>query len=266
MFPEPCDQLRAYTLGQLQRAITCLTWRGSRAHQGVHQARKSMRRVRACLALGKSALGAGANMLDRELSKICDGLSAVRDAQARVESLDRLLTGNAESEIRSCLVSAKRLAMKARADAMRNEQADDPYFLTRRERLQVLIAAIPVLPWNHINVNALTDAVQCTLQACDQAAETALKRGREKDWHRLRRRRRRMAQQQTALEQSAIVLPKLEIPDRKLGELLGQAQDLSVLREFFRKHPGLSPENGRQLLAFLKDEFTHLSEEAMASG
>ena len=183
-----------------------------------------------------------------------------------MESLDRLLTGNVESEIRSCLVSAKRLAMSARVDCMRQEQAGDPYFLTRRERLQVLIAAIPVLPWNHINANTLIDAMQCTQQACDQAAETALRRGGEKDWHRLRRRRRRMAQQHTALEQCAIVLPKLEIPDRKLGELLGHAQDLAVLREFFRKHPGLSPENRRQLLAFLKDEFTHLSVEAMASG
>lgn len=265
MSEEPGDRLKAYAMAQLKRAVACLGWRGSRAHAGVHQARKSLRRSRACLALGESALGAGAGMIDRELSKVCDSLSALRDAQARVESLDRLLTGNADTELHSCLMLAKRLAIKARADAMRKEQADDPHFLTRCERLQVLIAAMPVLPWNHINENTLTHAMQKTLQACDQAAETALNSGREKDWHRLRRRRRRMAQQHTAIEQCAIALPQLLIPDRKLGELLGQAQDLSVLQEFFKKHQQLPLEKRRQLRVFLKDEFKYLSAEAMAS-
>lgn len=266
MSQESGDHLKVYAIAQMQRAIACLGWRGSRAHAGVHQARKSLRRTRACLALGESSLGAGAGTIDRELSNVCDSLSDLRDAKARVESLDRLLRGNAESEVHSCLMSAKRLAIKARTEAMRKEQAGDPHFLTRCERLQVLLAAMPVLPWNHINASALTYAMQQTLQVCDQAAETALKRGREKDWHRLRRRRRRMAQQHTAIEQCAMALPQPQIPDRKLGELLGQAQDLSVLQEFFRKHEELSPEKRQQLRGFLKDEFKHMSAEAMASG
>jgi CHAD domain-containing protein len=264
MSVDPGERIRAYALAQLQRAITCLAWRGSRAHEGVHQARKSMRRVRACLALGESALGAGAKMIDRELSGVCVSLSDLRDAQARVESLNRLLLQHDKSEFRSCLLSAKAIAISARADAMRNEQAIDAGFQTRRERLQVLAAAIPVLPWQHINQLALSNAIQCTTQVCEKAADLALSSGKEKDWHRLRRRRRRLIQQHTALEQCEIGLPSFAMPDKKLGSLLGEAQDLAILREFFRKHPDLSEENEILLRKFLKQEFKHLSAEAMA--
>jgi len=265
MSQEPGDRLKAYATAQLQRAILCLGWRGSRAHAGVHQARKSLRRTRACLALGESALGAGAGMIDRELSKVCDSLSALRDAQARVESLDRLIDHHDGSEIQTCLQAARRLAIQARAEAMRQEQSLDSQFLSRRERLKVLAAAIPVLPWEQISIAGLLRAMQTTMLACDTAADTALSHGKEKDWHRLRRRRRRLAQQFTALENSGIELPQVVAPDKKIGSLLGEAQDLTLLRAFFQKHHGLSVDDAMQLRRFLKTQFRHLSSEAMAS-
>jgi len=261
----PGDSLKSYALAQLKRAMACLAWRGSHAHAGLHQARKSMRRVRACLALGELALGAGARMIDRELSKICESLSSVRDAQARVESLDRLLANEPELEILYCLRKAKRLAIKNRVDAMREEHIHDPDFKTRCERLQVLAAAVSVLPWEHINENNLASSIQRSLQACDQASEIALSRSKEKDWHRLRRRRRRLVQQHTAMESCHITLPAIAIPDRKLSTLLGEAQDISILREFFKQHPELSKQNDILLGKFLKKEFKHLSAEAMAA-
>jgi len=258
------DQLKTYALEQLQRANVCLGWRGSHAHDGVHQARKSMRRVRACLALGESALGAGAEMLDAELSNICESLSSLRDAQARVESLDRLLKKHPKNEIHSCLLAAKQLAIHARADAMHVEQLIDKDFLNRRERLRILFAAIPELTWQDITLEVLSLSIRHSENICDSSAETALSKGREKDWHRLRRRRRRLIQQHTALEHSSIDLPLISVPERKLSSLLGEAQDISVLRIFFKQHAGLPKENDRLLRKFLKKEFKHLSAEAMA--
>lgn len=264
MSVEPGEQVKAYSIGQLQRAITCLGWRGSKAHEGVHQARKSLRRVRACLALGESALGAGAVMIDRELSLVCESLSALRDAQARVESLERLLAKNTDIEIQSCLENARRLARLARADDMRKEQVLDSQFLTRRERLKVLAAAMPVLPWEQISLASLSWAMQHSMLECDKAADRALRQGKEKDWHRLRRRRRRLVQQYTALGNSGIELPLIPAPDRKIGTLLGEAQDLTLLRGYFEKHPHLSVDDARQLRRFLKTQFKHQSSEAMA--
>lgn len=251
-------------MAQLQRSIVCLGYRGSRAHEGVHQARKSMRRARACLALGESALGAGAGMIDRELSKVCDGLSALRDAQARVESLTRLIEHNDDPEMKSCLQAAKRLALVSRADAMRDEQSIDNQFLSRRERLHVVAAAMTVLPWEQITIAVLSRAINATMLACDKAADTALSEGRAKDWHRLRRRRRRLVQQHTALANSGIELPLIPLPDRKIATLLGEAQDLTLLRGFFQKHHGLSVDDAMKLRRFLKTHFRHLSSEAMA--
>ncbi len=263
MPPESGDSLESYALEQVKHAIAFLGWRGSRAHAGVHQVRKCMRRARACLALGQPALGAGAMMLDREIAKICESLSCLRDAKARVESLDRLLASNAEIETRHCLQAAKRIATHARAGAMRNEQINDPDFLTRRERLLVVEAAIPVLPWKQISKSGLSRAVHHSMYASDETAEIALSRGKANDWHRLRRRRRRLAQQHTALQYCDILLPSIVVPDHKLGSLLGEAQDISVLREFFKKHSGLSNENNKLLKVFLKGEFKHLSAVAM---
>ena len=104
------------------------------------------------------------------------------------------------------------------------------------------------------------------LGACgNKAADTALSQGREKDWHRLRRRRRRLVQQHTALKSSGIELPLIPVPDRKIGTLLGEAQDLTLLREFFQKHHGLSVDDAMKLRRFLKTQFRHLSSEAMAA-
>ncbi len=261
---EPGDRLKAYVIAQLQRAIACLGWRGSRAHSGVHQARKSLRRTRACLALGESALGAGAGMIDRELSKVCDSLSTLRDAQARVESLERLIDHHADSEMQTCLQAARRLAIQARAEAMRQEQSLDPQFLSRHERLKVLAAAIPVLPWEQICSAGLMRAMQHSILDCEKAADTALSKGKEKDWHRLRRRRRRLVQQLMALENSKIELPEVIAPDKKIGSLLGEAQDLTLLLSFFKKNHGLSVDDAMQLRKFLKTEFRHLSSQAMA--
>jgi CHAD domain-containing protein len=51
----------------------------------VHQARKSIRRVRATLALGASSSAAPAAVFDKELQRINRSLSPMRDGQALVE-------------------------------------------------------------------------------------------------------------------------------------------------------------------------------------
>ena len=43
--------LRDYGAAELDAALAHLGWRGGRLHEGVHQARKSLRRARAVLAL-----------------------------------------------------------------------------------------------------------------------------------------------------------------------------------------------------------------------
>jgi hypothetical protein len=67
--------LRDYGAAELDSALAHLAWRGGRLHAGVHQARKSLRRARAVLALGMPALGPGAELLGREFGRVNRRLS-----------------------------------------------------------------------------------------------------------------------------------------------------------------------------------------------
>ena len=55
--PPPGRSLREFALAELDRATEQLGREGQARHAGVHQARKSMRRARATLALARRALG-----------------------------------------------------------------------------------------------------------------------------------------------------------------------------------------------------------------
>src|SRR5690606_132705 len=58
---------------------------------GVHEARKSLRRLRSLLALGRAALGAQAvDAIDEELRALAKGLSALRDGQVVQDTARRL--------------------------------------------------------------------------------------------------------------------------------------------------------------------------------
>src|SRR5262245_8828115 len=70
--------LRDYATAELEYAIAHLGWNGGRVHEGVHLGRKSLRRTRAVLALGESALGPGADLIDREVRRVNVSLSKMR--------------------------------------------------------------------------------------------------------------------------------------------------------------------------------------------
>lgn len=221
------EALGQYAQAQLHRAIACFGWRGGRVHAGVHQGRKALRRARAVLALGGEPLGAGAPLVDRELRRICRGLSAERDAQALVEVLDRLLAeGDGAAE---CLRRARRAAAAARARVLRDALGDDPGLARRRERLGVLLAALPALHWSALDEAALRDGIERSQRRLVKAARRAHRTGKDADWHRLRRRVRRLAQQCSALEACGFAALAAARPDRRLAAALGEAQDFALL-------------------------------------
>ncbi|MGH8172535.1 MAG: CHAD domain-containing protein, partial [Rhodanobacteraceae bacterium] len=111
--------LRDYAAAELDRAMALLAWRGGRLHAGVHQARKSLRRARAVLALGMPALGPGAELLGREFGRLNRRLSKLRDAQALVEVLDSLIRKCSEPATASILRRVRRRAAQDRAEHAR---------------------------------------------------------------------------------------------------------------------------------------------------
>ena len=65
--------LKDFANGQLRQAEAFLACDGESLHAGIHQARKSIRRVRATLALGLRSIDPRAKRLDDDLGRLCRG-------------------------------------------------------------------------------------------------------------------------------------------------------------------------------------------------
>jgi len=221
-------------------------------HEGVHQARKSLRRTRAVLALGAPVLGPGANLVDREVRRVNRRLSTMRDAQALVETLDRLIAKCKVSETMPVLRRARRTAAQARVESARRELADDPGLARKRMLLRTLRAALPALPWDALTETRVRDALDYGLARVDAADAQARATGRDVDWHRWRRRVRRLSQQHPALG-DVIDLGMAKKRIKSLAVDLGEAQDYALLRDHCGRRSIFS-ELDRRVLRTLADE------------
>lgn len=221
--------LQAYAAAQLERAGRQLARPGEERHEGIHQARKSIRRARAVLALGGPVLATlpATLRLDRDLRSLCRGLSALRDADARRDGLLQLrrdaLLGPIDCKRMIAAVEA------LRAERLQRALARDPDFTRRRERLAVAVLALDCLPWAELDLPRVEAARATTARRLERARRKALASSDPEDGHRLRRRLRRLRQQETAL---AAVLPGRDWETPGLGELaerMGAAQDHALL-------------------------------------
>lgn len=234
----PGARLQAYASSELADAIACLARKGAQRHGGVHQARKSMRRTRAVLALGMPALGAGAPLVDRELRRVIRSLSRLRDAHALVGTCDHLLAKEtAESDTAALLRRARRIATRTRAETARAVLAADPQLHERRAVLLTLHAALDGLAWAAVDDACIAAALQRSADRIATAGTRAQQSGRDDDWHRWRRAARRLEQQRTALGDAA---PVADRDGKRFAILLGQAQDYSMLIDACSRKSGLA--------------------------
>ena len=244
--------LRDYANGELDRAIALLGWRGGRVHEGVHQARKSLRRTRAVVALGTPMLGPGAALIDREVRRVNRRLSKMRDAQALVETLDRLIRRVKIPDELPVLRRARRTAARERAEIARRELAEDPGLAEKRAMLTTLRAALPALPWDALTETRVHDALDLGLVRIETGGARARATGRDQDWHRWRRRVRRLSQQHRALGDQIPDIGFAKKRCKSLAMLLGEAQDYALLSENCGRRSIFS-EPDRHLLATLAD-------------
>ncbi|MEI2453224.1 CHAD domain-containing protein [Lysobacter firmicutimachus] len=249
----PGRRLRAYASRELEAAIEALGWRGSRLHLGVHLARKGLRRVRATLALGGAALGPGAAWVDRGLRDANRDLSALRDAQALVETFDRLLRVAGDEAHRTLLRRGRRRAAAVRAAAARQARAEDPDLSARRGLLRVLHAALRALPWEPLAAPHWRAAVADSLRRVERARQRARASGVDEDWHEWRRRARRLSQQQRALQAAGLGEDAPSF-DKRQAERLGEAQDLNLLLDHCGKRSPFAKPDRLALRAFARDE------------
>ncbi len=244
--------LQAYADTQLLRALDCLGWSGRRVHTGVHQARKSLRRVRACLALAGFERERDGKALDRRLARACRSLSDLRDAHARIDTLDGLIAEQEDEDTRLILQRARRLLLESRRLVLAEALREDPALVEHRDKLRRAHADLVALPWQDVDAARIDAAIARSLRRCGKAQQRAIDRGDPEDWHRWRRRRRRLLQQHAALAACGHEQPASIERQRKLADHLGASQDLSVLMDYFG-HTRRLPTPDRDLVLDLID-------------
>lgn len=223
----PGIALRDYALAELDMATDYLALRGSHVHEGVHKARKAIRRTRAMLAFGTTVLGPGAKLIDRQLREVNRRLSPLRDAHALVETLDRVRIKARDDATRTALDHARRIAAKRRA-AMAHNQAFTHTLQHAHSIVTTLRAALFGLPWETTSASWVGDAMAEADRRAVVARERACAGDDAEDWHRWRRRMRRISQQHRAATAVGLVVPETEF-DKDLTEQLGVLQDLNLL-------------------------------------
>lgn len=219
--------LRDYASRELDTAVAAIA-RREHVHAGVHQARKAIRRTRAALALGEVRLGTGARLIDRALRKLSRDLSALRDAHALVEVLERLAERTHDPDDRKLL---RRAARKARDGARRMKKDCAPERQVAGEALAVLRASLQGLPWAALDWPECQAVIDRSQERALAAQDRALDSHKGARWHRWRRRVRLLVQERRACSECGVAsIPELRF-EQFLGEQLGVAAELNLVVE-----------------------------------
>jgi CHAD domain-containing protein len=256
----PGEALRTYAEVELRVAREALGWSGSRRHAGIHQARKSVRRVRATIALAGKSFGRAGELFDKELQRINRSMSPLRDGQALVEALQRLARHTEEPAHQAMLRRALGAAERRRAALARATPPPGDAIGV----LEMLLPALPILPWQTVGTPLLALSVGQSIAEVQDAGERALKRDRKADWHRWRRRARRLTQQDRAL---ATVPMAVDVAAHKAqAEHLGEAQDYQLLIEHCGRRSPFAKDDRDALCVLAAERLAHLREKLAAAG
>lgn len=220
--------LRRFVHRELSMARTHLARPGNERHGGVHEARKCLRRTRAALALGAKPWRRMVAALDRELQRICRGLSSVRDAQAVVEALSRL-EGDEEFTPRVCRLSMA-AATKRRDEVLMLALRRDENFAARLHRIERVDVRLAKLDWTMLSRRRARAALRRSERRMRSARRLAMENpDNAAAWHTFRRRLRRLRQQAALLDAVAPEIVRgIDCRDDE-AVMLGEMQDDSLL-------------------------------------
>ena len=247
--------LSAFIQAQLQAAQQQLARKGLARHQGIHEARKCIRRTKAALAIGLPVFGERGMRLNSELGRICRGLSPLRDAQALIEVLQRL-HASAAGTLQHILPEAESAARQRRDLMLDKALAGDPKFKRRCLRLQRISERLQRLAWDSVSENDVAAAVKRSERRLEKAGKRVRQCPNEDErWHGYRRRLRRLRQQASLLSRMGVDIGLQADAFKAQTDALGEAQDDVLLirhcgsrSPFAREHRRLLRKSAHQRL------------------
>lgn len=238
---EMADRARALARNECRDILRALGAR-RRVHVSVHQARKTVRKLRALLALVAGRLPE-AVAIDRVLKRVGDGLSPLRDAHVAVETARHFSRGHRQRWTTAInRLTERRDALLARV------LAQDPRFERRRALLRRIVDRLDSLDWENLRMSDLRSALHDSRRRAAKAKHRSDNQPSAEKLHRWRRRVRKLRFQVEVIAEIAPTLAKRELhshPGRqakalhRLSDQLGAQRDADMLQRLLKRLPAL---------------------------
>jgi CHAD domain-containing protein len=198
--------------------------------EGVHEARKALKKSRALLRLIRPALGHDYNVLNTELRDAGRHLSVLRDTEALAETAQRLKKQSGDTSVHRVLDETRRNLLE------RKKQILDE-FMTRDElansakNLDGIAARIAALKMGQATPATMVEGVAETVRRGRKAFARAQGSGQADDFHEWRKRAKDLRYQISFLEELwPHVLEGYSESARDLEQSLGEDHNVSVVR------------------------------------
>jgi CHAD domain-containing protein len=214
---------------QLSGAVRVLRKSADNQEEAIHEARKALKRARAVLRLARPVLGSAYSSANSELRDVGRKLSEVRDAQALIETVDRLK----EDQPKKATVRA---LTKIHQKLDRRKQDCSSDFANRGEteriinHLESVQSGIGTWPLEKADAGMTILSVETTVRRGTRACEHALADGEADGFHEWRKRSKDLRYQLELLKNLwPEVLEGYSDSAKELEQLLGEDHNLAVL-------------------------------------
>jgi CYTH domain-containing protein/CHAD domain-containing protein len=214
---------------QLDVAITELSRNQASVDDGIHEARKCLKRTRALLRLARPALGRAYRDQNAQLRDMAHKLSELRDMQALAETIDHLKEDEASRSIKSAFERLRGAVLKRKEELFREAEKQNE-LAGAVEKLREIREGLAALPLERANHEILTSAFEETVRRGREAFSRAFKDQQEEHLHECRKRTKDLRYQLEFLHKMwPDVLSGYADAAKHLEQTLGKHHDLSVL-------------------------------------
>lgn len=262
---------RRIVRGQMEQAARALRADEAGLHQGVHDARKCFKRIRAVLRLVRADLGGRYKRENRWFRDSSRSLSGVRDAEALIETCDRLSERHPGPPQGRALEEARAALVRRRDRIVAREGDLAPRAQTLAAELEQRLTALDDWPLDGNGFRALRPGLKRTFKRGRNAMAAAAGSDDDARFHQWRK-RVKYHRYHTQLLRGAwprLMKPRLSAL-KEISDLLGYDHDLAVLRDTLRTGDealeDLSPGTCESLSRTARQRQAELRSEALALG
>lgn len=219
--------VRAACRGELQKALGLLTDVAGDRDVAVHEARKSVRRVRAWLRLGDRHRRAALAEVDARLRALRRTIGPLRDGYSRIEALDRLRKRRELSRLRAPLLAARQRLQAALERRWARRPRHGKAWRALLRGLVELIDSVPDWPLAGLSEAEARRSLRRSFRRACAGRKACAGRSGAVPRHAWRGRVRILLLQSQLLQQRGL-LPD-DAPLKRLAQSLGNENDLALV-------------------------------------